>query len=126
MDEVRGSREAAIEMEHFTPFDTARADIRPDAAPGRDVPRAAAQIAAARAAAMIDVEAITSQMRTATAMRSTARALLDTAAILHRCAQLSTVARTRDRLDRLGGEVSARAHAIGLRADRLTTDAPAR
>jgi hypothetical protein len=121
VDHVRGARGETTELERSTSFDATPTDIRPGPmsvdGPGRTADRAATVPA-------IDGEAMTGRMRTATVMRSTARALLDTAAVLHRCARLSAVAQTRDRLDRLGGEASARADAIGLRADRLAKPSP--
>jgi ElaB/YqjD/DUF883 family membrane-anchored ribosome-binding protein len=54
-------------------------------------------------------------------MRDTAEALEDTEAMLHRSAEASPDKSARDRLHRLGDQVTARAEDIVARADRLSS-----
>ncbi|WP_426512483.1 hypothetical protein ACPPVO_18775 [Dactylosporangium sp. McL0621] len=62
----------------------------------------------------------TSQQRTASVMRDTADQLEDAEAILHRSAERSPAAATKDRLHNLGDQVTAVAGEIARRADRIS------
>lgn len=67
-------------------------------------------------------EETTAARRTAAAMHDTADKLEVAEAILHRSAERSPDTGTTARLHALGDQVTAQAHDIGRRADRLTDE----
>jgi ElaB/YqjD/DUF883 family membrane-anchored ribosome-binding protein len=68
---------------------------------------------------MTDTERTQVFRSTTSAMRDTAEQLEEAEAKLHRSAEASPVAATRQRLHQLGDEVTAEAHGIEDRADDL-------